>query len=271
MNLLSRLKAQLESEMDFKDVSEKRDAGNPAGENFRGESEKRGEAGFQVENEPIEPKGKKLGRPSLFKWILFLFLVAYVLITYYHAPFLTYLGRYLVVEHPITEADLIVCLMGKPVERGLTTADLYRQGLASYIFVGREKPPDGNSELVKRGVHFPEERDLLLMMLTGLGIPRSACITGDGFIEGTLGEAKVVREMVRKRGFKSLIIVTSPTHTRRSWLIYRNLLEKDDTKIIMVPSGYSNFKAEKWWKTREYVREVVIEYQKLLYYIFKYF
>ena len=271
MSLWSRLRTNLEDGMTFKDLSRERDGGNPADENTDIESEMKGKTGFQLENEPIEPRGKTLRRPSLFKWILFLFLVAYVLITYYHAPLLTFLGRYLIVEHPPKEADLIVCLMGKPVERGLAAADLYRQGLGSSIFVGREKPPDGNSELVKRGVHFPEERDLLVMMLNGLGVPRSACITGDRFIEGTLGEAKIVREVALKRGFKSMIIVTSPTHTRRAWLTYRNLFEKEGTKIMMVPSSYSDFKANDWWKTREYFREVIIEYQKLIFYIFRYF
>ncbi len=271
MNLWSRIKNHLENQLDLKDLSEERGDKSFLGEHHINGTEGTGQTGFQVENRPLEPEGKKFKRPSIFKWVLFLLFIAYVLISYYHAPILTRLGRYLVVEHQITKADLIVCLMGRPVERGLTSADVYKKGLSSYIFVGREKPPAGNSILVKKGVHYPEERDLLIMMLKGLGVPRSACITGDSFIEGTLGEAKVVREIARKRGFRSLIIVTSPTHTRRAWLIYRKIFEKDRTKIMLMPSRYSDFKAEDWWKTREYVRDVIIEYQKLLYYTVKYF
>jgi uncharacterized SAM-binding protein YcdF (DUF218 family) len=267
MNVWSRLKTRLEKGLDFKDLSEER-----GDKSFGGEHHINGPEGTgQTEDRPIEPEGKKFKRPSIFKWVLFLVFIAYVLISYYHAPILTRLGRYLVVEHPITKADLIVCLMGKPVERGLAAADVYKKGLASYIFVGREKLPDGSSVLVKKGVHYPEERDLLIMMLKGLGVPGSACITGDSFIEGTIGEAKVAREIARKRGFRSLIIVTSPTHARRAWLTYRKVFEKDGTKIMLMPSHYSNFKAEDWWKTPEYVKEMVIEYQKLLYYTVKYF
>jgi uncharacterized SAM-binding protein YcdF (DUF218 family) len=257
--------------MDLKDLSEERGDKSFEGEQHVIVPERKGQTGFQIADRPIEPEGKKFRRPSIFKWVLFLLFIAYVLISYYHAPILTRIGRYLIVEHQITKADLIVCLMGKPVERGIAVADVYNKGLASYIFVGRERPPDGTSILVRKGVHYPEERDLLIMMLNGLGVPRSVCITGDGFIEGTIGEAEAVREIVRKRGFRSLIIVTSPTHTRRAWLTYRKIFEKDRTKIMLMPSRYSNFKTEDWWKTREYIREVIMEYQKLLYYTLKYF
>ena len=40
---------------------------------------------------------------------------------------------------------------------------------------------------------------------------------------------------------------------------------------MLMPSRYSNFKPEDWWKTSEYVKEVIIEYQKLLYYTVKHF
>jgi len=271
MDLWSRLKNSLQKELDFKDLSEERGDKSFAGEHHDNGREAPGQTAFQIENRPIEPERKKLKRPSIFKWVLFVIFIAYLLVSYYRVPLLTRLGRYLVVEHPITKADLIVCLMGKPVERGLAAADIYRKGLASHIFVGREKLPDGNNMLVKRGIHYPEERDLLIMMMKGLGVPRSAFITSESFVEGTIGEAKVIREIARKRGLRSLIIVTSPSHTRRACLTFQKVFEKDRAKIMLMPSRYSKFKAEEWWKSREYVREVIIEYQKLLYYALKYF
>ncbi|MBW1702730.1 MAG: YdcF family protein [Deltaproteobacteria bacterium] len=271
MNLWSRLKMNLENGLDPKDLSERRSDKSLTGERQIDGYEGAGQAEFQVDDRPIEPEGRKLNRPNIFKWVLFLLFLAYMLVSYYHAPILVRLGRYLVVEHPIKKADLIVCLMGKPVERGLAAAEVYKKGLASHIFVGREKLPDGNSILVKKGVHYPEGRDLLIMMLQGLGVPRTACITGDRFVEGTIGEAKVVREVARKRGCRSLIIITSPTHARRAWLTYRKVFEKNRMKIMLMPSRYSNFKPEDWWKTSEYVKEVIIEYQKLLYYTVKHF
>ena len=44
------------------------------------------------------------------------------------------------------------------------------------------------------------------------------------------------------------------------------LIPVKDFRITVVPTPYSKFRAEDWWKKRRYVREVIIEYQKLIYY-----
>jgi uncharacterized SAM-binding protein YcdF (DUF218 family) len=161
--------------------------------------------------------------------------------------------------------------MGEPVERGLTAAQLYKNGLAPRIFSGREKLPDGYAILQAKGLHYPETRDLLSRMLNGLGVPKTAYLSNDLFVESTFEEALVVRDVVLKKGYRSLIIVTSPAHSRRSWLTYKRVFEDDSVEIGIVPSRHTNFKLEDWWKTRKYVREVIYEYQKLIYYTLKYF
>ena len=233
------------------------------------EEEKRS-ADFSMDSTPLEPAGKKTGRQGVVKWVLFLLFIIYVLISYYRVPILTTIGSYLIVEHPLKKADIIVCLAGRPVERGLVTAALYEKGLAPRVFVSREIIPDGNEVLKSRGIHYPETRDLLLMILKGLGVPRSACHTSESIARSTIEEAKIVRKYVKKKGYRSLIVVTSPTHTRRAWLSYRRVFRKDKVELRMAPSKYSNFRPNNWWKTRRYIKEVIIEYQKLLYYYVKY-
>jgi len=39
----------------------------------------------------------------------------------------------------------------------------------------------------------------------------------------------------------------------------------------MMPSYYSGFRADDWWKTNKHIKELIIEYQKLVYYTIKYF
>jgi len=233
--------------------------------------EEEGQTEYYVDNRPIEPEKKKVSGPSLFKWAIFLILIIYTLVSYFHAPILKHVGSYLIVEHPPKKADLIVCLMGGPVERGLEAADLYKMGLAPYIFIGREELPDGIETLNERGVRFPESRDLLIMMFEKLGVPGSACLVSDNFAGSTMEEAKVIRDFVLEKGFRSLIMVTSPTHTRRAWLTFENVFEKDDVEVLMAPSRHTKFKPDDWWKTRRYAKEVIVEYQKLIYYTFKYF
>ena len=230
----------------------------------------RGRAETNVENKPIEPEGRKLTRPGLLKWIIFLLFIAYVLISYYRAPILTSVGRYLVVQHSLKKADLIVCMMGRPVERGLAAAELYMLGLAPRIFVGREELPDGHAVLEGKKVHYPESRDLLIMILQGLGVPRPDCIASDSFVDSTFEEAKIIREIALKQGYRTLIIVTSPMHARRALLTFKKVFGKDSVKIMMMPSKYSDFRSNDWWKKKKYLREVIIEYQKLIYFALKY-
>ena len=219
---------------------------------------------------PLEPERGKLPKTGLFKWIFFLFVVVYILISYYHAPILTRLGRYLIVEHDPQKSDLIVCLAGGNIERGLATSDAYHKGLAPRIFLGREEFPDGYYLLKEKGLDYPESVDLLIMILEGLGIPRSALLISDRPVKSTFDEAKTVKALAVKNGYRSLILVTSPTHSRRAWLVFRKVFKDEKVRILALPSKYSEFRPEDWWKKRKYIREVIIEYQKLIFYALKY-
>jgi uncharacterized SAM-binding protein YcdF (DUF218 family) len=229
------------------------------------------ETASQVDHQPIEPDAGTSRRPSVWKWIFFALVVLYGLLSYYHAPLLTRMGRYLVVEHSPESADVIVCMMGENVGRGLAAADIYQKGLAPKVFVAREEIPDGMAALEKRGVEYPEPRDLLIDLLTELGVPREACLSADPFVVSTFEEVQAVRDVAQAKGFQSFIVVTSPIHTRRTYMTFRKVFEEEDVEIMMVPTGYSGFEAETWWKTHEYVQAVVVEYQKLVYYALKYF
>ena len=266
----SRPKMTAESDPDTLDLSKWLRAKTSGREEETSLDEEEGQTEYRVDNKPIEPEAKSRKGPSIFKWAIFLVLIIYMLLSYYKAPILARIGGYLIVEHPLKKADLIVCLMGEPVERGLMAAQLYRNGLSPRIFSSREELPDGYAILGGKKVHYPETRDLLSMMLYGLGVPKSAYFTDNRFVENTLEEAQVVRDVVRKKGYRSIVIVTSPIHTRRSWLTFKKVFEKDAVEIGIVPSSYTNFKLEDWWKTRKYAKEVIIEYQKLIYYTLKY-
>lgn len=222
------------------------------------------------DDKPIEPRegGFRIG---WIKGVLFLVFTAYLLVSAFHDPLLTALGRYLIVEHTPERSDLIVCLAGGNVDRGLEAADAYHKGLAPKVFTAREELPDGYNKLVAKGIRFPTKTDLLAALMNDLGIPKSALIFSDNVVASTWEEAQQVKKTVDLHGFKSIIIITSPPHTRRSWLTYKKVFGKDQIRIIVLPSRYSNFRPEDWWKRRRYVRDVIFEYEKLILYFFKYF
>jgi uncharacterized SAM-binding protein YcdF (DUF218 family) len=221
------------------------------------------------EQKPIEPGDSKGSRIRFLRWLFIFFALVYVLVSVYYIPILTEIGRYLVVEQPPERSDLIVCLAGGNVERGLSAADAFQRGLAPKIFVARELIPDSYDILSRRGVAYPESRDLLVAMLRGLGVPASAILTSDTPSANTLMEASIVRKLVKERNYRSILLVTSPTHSRRAWLVFRKVLGSEGVRIQVIPASYSGFKAEAWWKDPRYVREVVLEYEKLIYYFFK--
>ena len=221
--------------------------------------------------EPIEPKGQRIKRQDLLKWAFFLLVLIYILLSHYHAPILKRLGRYLIVEHDPQKSDLIVCLAGGNIERGLAAAEAYKKGLAPHIYISKEEPPDGYELIKVKGVNYPQSIDLLILLLEDLKVPRSAILTSDGVVRSTWEEALAVRKLVERKGIRSLVVITSPFHSKRAWLTHRKVFKDMDVRILMMPSKYSGFKPEAWWTERRYVRHVIIEYEKLIFYAFKYF
>jgi uncharacterized SAM-binding protein YcdF (DUF218 family) len=217
--------------------------------------------------DPDPAGGSGWGRT--LKWTLFGLALLYALIASFHVQILTELGRYLVVEHAPSRSDLIVCLSGRNIERGLSAAECYHKGLAPRIFIAPEEPPDGLALLSSKSIEYPQTVDLLTGLLQNLGVPRSALLIGSRPAPSTADEAKIVEELMEREGHRSIILVTSPIHSRRSYLTFTKVLSGKDIRIQVVPSPYSKFRPEDWWKHRKYQREVLLEYQKLAYYHLK--
>lgn len=228
------------------------------------------ETGREVSNRPIEPEGTGLGKVRFLKWAILALVFIYVALSYFHAPILERIGAYLVVSHPVKQADLAVCLLGRPVERSLAAADIYDSGFCPRIFIAKEIPADGADELEKRGMDFPGPGQVLTDLLIDLGVSEKAVMSSGNPVGSTFEEAQGVKAFVLANGYRSLIVVTSPTHTRRAWITYKKIFEKSGVDIMMAASEYSGFDPKTWWKNRAYAKEVFYEYQKLLYYLFVY-
>ncbi|MBW2205871.1 MAG: YdcF family protein [Deltaproteobacteria bacterium] len=224
----------------------------------------------EVQPGPIAPEGEKSASLSYLKVIIFLFIIIYGLISHFHAPLLTYLGEYLVLKQTPQKSDLIVCLAGGNVERGIGAAEAYHKGFAPRILLTMEDPPDGYRLLEERGLHYPESVDLLAALLKDLGVPESAIIVNRQPVTTTFEEAHLVRRVVDNKKYRSLILITSPTHTRRAWLTFKKIFEGTPVRVLVLSTPYSEFNPKDWWMHRKYLREVVIEYQKLIFYTVKY-
>jgi uncharacterized SAM-binding protein YcdF (DUF218 family) len=221
--------------------------------------------------EAIDKKKERRGsRFSLWKWIFVILFILYFVITAYRIPLLVQLGEYLIVEHKPQKADLIVCLGGHGVGNVLAAVDIFQKGFAPYFFKAKEIEPDGLDYLRSKVKDYPTGFDLFTMITEGFGIPEEAIISPEKRVGSTIEEANLVRTFVLDKGYRSLILVTSLTHSRRTYLTFRRVFKDSEVTLISLPSHYQQFSPKDWWKKREYTKELIIEYQKLIYYKFKY-
>ncbi len=219
-----------------------------------------------VERDPIEPAGPSRAF-GILRLVLFIVAVIWVLAGVYKTPILATVGRLLIVSHPLEQADLAVCLGGSPVDRGLEAAELVKEGYAPRIFISRGEPPEAIEILRSRGVDFPENRQLTYEMLKDLGVSSESLVVSDEAVSSTAEEAEQLRRLALAEGFSHLIVVTSPQHTRRAWIAFRHMFKDSGVSVSIRPARFSAFDPENWWKKHRYARQVVLEYMKILWYL----
>jgi len=172
-------------------------------------------------------------------------------------------GRMLVVADPLPpRADAIVILGGSIPDRTLAAADLYRAGLAPRVVVTREVARTGQAALDARGVRLPEDDELTVTALRGLGVPSRAIVVLRRRGISTDSEARTIARWACTHRLRRVVVVTSRAHSRRARLILRQALGPG-IALAMHPSRYDAFAAARWWRVRRDAKIVLSEYEKL--------
>jgi uncharacterized SAM-binding protein YcdF (DUF218 family) len=172
-------------------------------------------------------------------------------------------ARFLVVADPLpARADAIVVLAGLPPARLLEAADLYRGGHGPRIVLTRVRRPPGTVALAPRGIAVPDASDEARDWLLALGVPANAVTILDGRAASTTSEARLIAGWACRSRVRSLIVVTSPSHTRRARLILRRILGPD-IALAVRPARADFFPVRHWWRSRRASKLVLSEYQKL--------
>jgi uncharacterized SAM-binding protein YcdF (DUF218 family) len=220
----------------------------------------------------INPKARKKEQLRRGK-LIFLIIVALAIMQLIasHQSILKALGEYLIWQQPAPQqADVIVIIANwdDTIIRVRAGADLYKEGVAKAIFVPRMEQMAGLEEIKKLGINIPENRELVITILQGLGVPLYAIETSAQEVTNTWDEAQEVSNLVEQKGYKSVLLVTSKYHSRRAYLIFKDAL-KGKATVISVPSPYDSSDPESWWKRDEDAKKVIMEYQKLLVYYWR--
>jgi uncharacterized SAM-binding protein YcdF (DUF218 family) len=213
---------------------------------------------------PEKPKNglKKAGIVLLA--LLLLFLLVFSLRT----PILTGLANYLInTDSPLEKADMIFVLNGDYDTRPFYTSDLYQQGLAPIVAIAQtESSP---AELLGL-VNNPTDIAVEVMKLRGVPADKILVLNGNQPVTSTFDEARTLREYVEAHNVRSVIIVTSAFHTRRSRWIFERELVGVQVKLEVAAAPYINFNASNWWQYEDGLINLNNEYIKLIFYKIKY-
>ena len=222
--------------------------------------------------DPKERRKQQLKRGKLI--FLIIVVIALIQLIAYRQRILVAIGTYLVYDQSsaqtLQQADVIAIPANwdDTIIRARGGADLYNKGLAKLVFVPRMEPMEGLEETLNQGIHVPENRDLLIIILEGLGVPLAAIETSSQEVTDTWEEAQEVSNLVERKGYTSVLLVTSKYHSRRAYLIFKDAL-KGNASVISVPSPYDPSDPEEWWKRGKDCKRVIIEYQKMLVYYWR--
>lgn len=194
--------------------------------------------------------------------------IAAVLLAYTgRRPLLTAIGGFLMVQDDPRPADAIVVLSGSLPDRIMEAVDLYQAHRAPRIVLTREELLPGLEALRARGGSLPEHHEQNLSVAQQLGVPGSVISVMPTPTSSTVTEAGALVAYLYSQRIHSILLVTSKAHARRARLIFRTLAGST-LSIAVCPSRYDPIAATDWWHHRGFVRRVVIEYGKLLNYIF---
>ena len=166
------------------------------------------------------------------------------------------LGRWLIREDPLAQADVIVVLSGSMPFRAEEAAAIFQRGYAREIWLTH--PDSAAAELEQMGIPYQGEETYNRDVLIDEGVPASAVRILPDTIVDTEQEVREVSRAMRREGMKRAIIVTSPQHTRRVRALWRRLAGNKPAAIVRA-AWEDPFDADHWWRNTQDALSVVRE------------
>ena len=207
--------------------------------------------------------GKKITTILVILFAFFIFVSVFLILN---------LGQWLIAEDELQTSDMIVVLTGSVPDRILQAVDIYNERYSDKIVLVNSYRVDYDI-FVERGVEIPPgDAQLSKIVAIDLGVPEENILILEGDAKSTQDEALIIREYIRNnRAIESIILVTSKYHSGRAKKIFRKALSGLDREINIYssPSKYDPFNASQWWKDREDIKWVVLEYLKLANFYFR--
>ena len=206
---------------------------------------------------------KRKRHRKLFYYTLFLFIGT---ILWTHATLLSLIGKFLVVDDFSGRADVGIVLAGEYPNRLMEGAKLLTELQIDHLLLAKQIPSNGEFVLAKWGIDGFQRTAITQRLLNELGAPGHKVSYLPMVSASTSQEAKATKTWIsrlKNRAPKSIVVISSATHTRRARSIFRKHVG-DKVKVMAKPSRFDNFDPTTWWKSRRFLKEVVLEYEKML-------
>lgn len=174
-------------------------------------------------------------------------------------PVLRSVGRWLIVSEPLGPADAIVVVAGGTPGREREAAELFKRGLAPRVIVSRPGMTGGHVALLRFGIRTHTFQEEARLALEKLGVPAAAIVPLTEVVAITEAEMRVVQQAAAAAGYRRVILVTSPDHTRRVKMIWTRL-PANGVHAAVHGSARSGFSPDDWWRRRRTFEVVLHEY-----------
>ena len=145
-----------------------------------------------------------------------------------------------------------------------TASELYHKGICKRIWILSR--PGITEYSVSLGRNLTNN-EWSILKLTEFGVP-TECIepikVKKGFF-GTFSEAKGISSLIKRQGYKSLLLISSPEHLYRAEISFDNFLKDQNTTIYACPvkSGFYLTGVEGSGESDVLLRDLLVEFIKL--------
>lgn len=177
------------------------------------------------------------------------------------------LATYLIVERPLEQADAIIVLSGSAVykERIAHAAKLFRERRSPVIYITNDGERSGWSETEQRNMPYVEleQRELF-----AAGVPVDSVRVLPGVVSGTDDEARAMAAETDTAELRSVLIVTSAYHSRRSLRTFERTFAGKGVELGIAPAPLNENSPTRfaWWLHPAGWRMVAGEYVKSVVY-----
>lgn len=161
-------------------------------------------------------------------------------------------GRYIYEKDELKQADVIVVLAGEEEERVIYGVKLFKEGWAR-----KDRIIMTGGPVVGKHTYA----GLMKEQAEELGVPGKYILLADKS-KSTEEDAKYAGDILKKNGYTSIILVTSPYHSRRASIIFKEILP--GIRVISAPTDKSWLGLEEWWKRPRDRDMVLSEWSKFI-------